>query len=181
VVLKRRNWRRPNDLKNIEKDQECLDNLKSDVSKITDAGEELIFLDECLFNQRHVLNKAWMLKGFNVQPEVMWPASKCVAVLAAISSERGLVHYMCRERSIKSSDYCEFLDDLRRKSGERTLHILLDNCKVHRSKASMQQARALGFHLIWNVPYCPQYNAIEYFWAVVKHKFKAKALAILIG
>lgn len=74
VVTKRRSWRRPNDFKNIKKDQAALANLKTEVNRIIDADDELIMLDECLFNQKHVLGRSWMVKGDNVTPEVMWPA-----------------------------------------------------------------------------------------------------------
>jgi len=104
-----------------------------------------------------------------------------VAVLAAVSNKRGLIHFLCRHKSIKSEDYCHFLDDLKLMSGDRQLNVLLDNCQVHKSKVSRRQANELGINLIWNVPYCPQFNGIELYWAIIKQKFKKKTLAILTG
>ena len=96
--------------------------------EIQDLGGEIIMLDECLFNQKQVMNRAWMIAHKNVIPTVMWPSQKCVAVLAAISNQRGLVNYYFRESSIKSADYVDFLEDLRCMSGDAPLIILLDNC-----------------------------------------------------
>ena len=97
----------------IEKDEIVLQNLKKDIAEIQSSDGEIIMLDECLFNQKQVLNRAWMVKGANLQPEVIWPQQKCFAVLAAISNKRGLLHFYFREKSIKSDDYVDFLIDLR--------------------------------------------------------------------
>ena len=122
-----------------------------------------------------------MTKGSNVQPEVMWPQQKCVAVLAAISNKRGLLHFYFREKSIKSDDYIDFLMDLRHMTPDQPLNILLDNCQVHKSRVSMAASKELGVNLIFNQPYKPEFNGIELFWAQCKHKFKKAALSILTG
>jgi hypothetical protein len=93
MVAKWRAWRRPNDFKNILKDQEMLKNMKSEILRIQAEDGEIVMIDECLFNQKQVMKTAWMIAGSNVVPEVMWPYQKCVAVLAAISNKRGLVHF----------------------------------------------------------------------------------------
>ena len=33
--------------------------------------------------------------------------------------------------------------------------IMLDNAFIHRSKATVDHARALGFEIVWNLPYHP--------------------------
>ena len=73
MVAKRRAWRRCNDFLGIAKDKIVLEKLKKDIAEIQLVDGEIIMLDECLFNQKQVMNHAWMVKGANLQPEVMWP------------------------------------------------------------------------------------------------------------
>jgi transposase len=42
--------------------------------------------------------------------------------------------------------------------------MLLDNCSIHKAKATRETADALGIEFIWNVPYKPAFNGIEYVW-----------------
>ena len=58
MVAKRRAWRRPSDHKNIAKDAEMLANMKSQISKLQAEDGEIVMIDECLFNQKQVMNTA---------------------------------------------------------------------------------------------------------------------------
>ena len=59
--------------------------------------------------------------------------------------------------------------------------IMLDNASIHRSKATVDHARLLDFQMIWNVPYHPEFNGIEYVWAVVKARFRAIQTQRMMG
>ena len=62
---------------------------------------------------------------------------------------------MLRQTSIKQNDFAEFLTELHDVTPEQDLHILLDNCAVHRSRLGQNTAEDLGIELILNVPYSP--------------------------
>ena len=59
--------------------------------------------------------------------------------------------------------------------------IMLDNASIHRSKATVDHARSLDFTIVWNVPYHPEFNGIEFVWAIVKKKFRDLQLQRMLG
>ena len=61
------------------------------------------------------------------------------------------------------------------------LTIMLDNASIHRSKATVEHARSLDFTIVWNVPYHPEFNGIEFVWAIVKKKFRDLQLQRMLG
>ena len=44
----------------------------------------------------------------------------------------------------------------------------MDNLAVYRSEKSKAEMTRLGFKVIWNVPYEPEYNPIEFVFSKVK-------------
>ena len=49
---------------------------------------------------------------------------------------------------------------------------MLDNASIHRAKATVAHAQSLDFTIVWNVPYHPEFNGIEYVWSIAKSNFK---------
>ena len=49
---------------------------------------------------------------------------------------------------------------------------MLDNASIHRAKATAAHAESLDFRIVWNVPYHPEFNGIEYVWSIAKSNFK---------
>ena len=59
----------------------------------------------------------------------------------------------------------------------------MDNLSAHKSDKSKQEMTRLGFRHIFNVPYSPEYNPIEFVFSKVKQKFRslrAKKIAGII-
>ena len=52
---------------------------------------------------------------------------------------------------------------------------------MHKSKLGMAAAKEFKIKLLFNRPYSPEFNGIELFWAIAKHKFKKAAMSILTG
>lgn len=103
-----------------------------------------------------------MITGDNVVPNRTTLIGEPVTCLGAISKDRGLVNWMLKPRSIRQQDFCDFLSELRTRSGQVRLRIVLDNCRVHHSKLVKATADGLNIELIWNKPYSPQFNAMNY-------------------
>ena len=59
--------------------------------------------------------------------------------------------------------------------------MLVDNCSIHHAKSVVKVASEQRIELIFNQPYCPQYNGIEMFWGAAKWRFKKAALAVMAG
>ena len=76
-----------------------------------------------------------------------------------------------------------YLQELRELNGSDKVALFMDNLAVHKSEKSKEEMRKLGFRFIWNVPYEPEYNPIEFVFSKVKQKFRtlrAKKLAGII-
>lgn len=57
--------------------------------------------------------------------------------------------------------------------------LFMDNCRVHHSKKVKKHLSELGVTPIFNVPYSPQFNPIEKYWAMVKMYFKRMKLGAI--
>ena len=79
---------------------------------------------------------------------------------------------MLFDKSINAQKFKEFLVNLRHKYPFRKIAIVMDNLQVHKTKAVQKKMRELQLEVIWNVPYSPEYNAIEYVFAMVKKNYK---------
>ena len=109
VVTIRRTWRRPDDEKKIASDNECLRILKEAVTRCEATGEEFVMADECLFNQKHILPTAWSNKHENLVATTMVKSENCLAVVGAVSAQRGSILNYAKAKSIKAVDFLEFL------------------------------------------------------------------------
>ena len=125
-MKERRRWRRPDDQRNIIKDQNYLRLLKRAVTNSTDASVELVFCDETIFSGKYMQKKAWAAKGQNVTPLVMLYSEPCIAAVIAISARKGLLAYGIRPKSFKAVDFVEWLTYLRGRVSRKYLWIILD-------------------------------------------------------
>ena len=91
-----------------------------------------------------------------------------LAVLAAISKEKGQEHYRIFENSVNIQKFKQYLQELRNLNGEDKIALFMDNLSAHRSEKSKAEMARLGFRCIFNVPYSPEYNPIEFVFSKVK-------------
>ena len=95
-----------------------------------------------------------------------------LAVLAAISKEKGQEHYRIFENSVNIQKFKQYLQELRNLNGEDKIALFMDNLSAHRSEKSKVEMARLGFRCIFNVPYSPEYNPIEFVFSKVKQRFR---------
>ena len=104
-----------------------------------------------------------------------------LAVLAAISSERGHEHYRIFPKSVDIIKFKEWLRELREKTGSEKICLFMDQLNVHTSNESKDTMRDLGFRWIYNVTYSPDWNPIELVFSKLKHGFKKLRARKMIG
>ena len=75
----------------------------------------------------------------------------------------------------------EYLRELREQNGDDKIALFMDNLSAHRSEKSKAEMARLGFRHIFNVPYCPEYNPIEFVFSKVKQKFRTLRARKLAG
>lgn len=61
-----------------------------------------------------------------------------------------------------------FLEKVREANGDRTIVMVLDNCRIHKTQEVRDAAARLDIRLCYLPPYFPQYNPIELIWKTMK-------------
>ena len=67
----------------------------------------------------------------------------------------------------------EYLHELRARNGNEKIALFMDNLAAHKSEKSKVEMAKLGFRCIFNVPYSPEYNPIEFVFSKVKQRFRS--------
>ncbi len=74
-----------------------------------------------------------------------------------------------KERSRKE-DVCEFLEFIRKHNPEKEIILQLDNFPSHWANKTKEKAEELDITLIFQPPYSPDLNPIEYIWKSIKRE-----------
>lgn len=98
-----------------------------------------------------------------------------------ISHEHGLVDYDCKlGEAFKASDIIEQMKRVRALSHPKAkLACFCDNASIHTSAA--QRCRTdpqINIKMVFNAPYRPDLNGIEFAWRLVKAKYRKFCLAM---
>ena len=104
-----------------------------------------------------------------------------LALLCGISKENGLEHFQIFEHSVNVDKFIEYLKLLRAANGEDKICLFMDNLSAHTSERAKTAMREYGFRFIYNVPYSPEYNPIEFVFSQVKRNFKSMRARKLMG
>ena len=156
--------------------------MLAEVSRAVECGKRLIYVDEAMFTTSTMLDRGYSGKRQNVTLEEKLVSSPALAVVAGVSSERGLEAFHLKPASIDSEAFMQFLLTLLESAKPSEFVIFADNCRVHHSKKVAEFLKANQIEIIFNVPYAPEYNPIERVWSKIKLCFKkARLSAILDG
>lgn len=98
-------------------------------------------------------------QNFNIPCESL--GQKYTAVLAAISEGCGFECLSTYNEAVNESRFIEFLEKLQGLNKKKRLAVVMDNLAAHKTPAVKDKMRELGISWILNVPYSPEYNAIE--------------------
>ena len=93
----------------------------------------------------------------------MLKSEPCLAVVGGISNHRGWIGHLIRYRSIKGVDFLEYLKQVRGDTTEEKV-LILDNASIHKTKTNLQYCQANNLTVLFNVPYCPQFQCVEFGW-----------------
>ena len=145
--------------------------MKRQMTRAKRDGYRIIYLDETMFTRKTVAETEWALPGENMTVDQAKLDEPTLALLAAISKDKGLEHYRVFPKSVDAAKFIEWLRELRDRSGNDKIALFLDNLPCHRSDDVRSAMRELGFRWIFNVPYSPQYNPIELTFSQLKRNF----------
>ena len=95
-----------------------------------------------------------------------------LSLLAGISKEKGIDHFQIFDFSVNIDKFIEYLGNLRAANPDTKIAIFCDNLSAHTADRTKQAMRDLGFRWIYNVPYSPEFNPIEFVFSQVKANFR---------
>ncbi len=165
------------------KEQQQYITMKRLLTRARNDGYRIVYIDEICFTRTTVPKTEYNLKSQNMAADLVHLNEPTLAVLSAISTEKGQEHFKIFDKSVNVQKFKQYLQELREKNGEEKIALFLDNLSAHRSEKSKVEASRLGFRFIFNVPYSPEYNPIEFVFSKVKQRFRvlrARKLAGLI-
>lgn len=69
------------------------------------------------------------------------------------------------KKNSKAQSICEYLREIRKANdNEKPIALLLDNLPSHKTDEVRETAESLNITLIYNAPYSPELNPIEFLW-----------------
>lgn len=135
------------------------------IKKCVKENIQVISVDEFSLQFYMIPGYGWALKGESCEFNVKSKKSVNYSVLAAINKYK-VVDYQLKEGSINKDDYKNFIYNITKNRNNVT--ILMDNASIHKAKVCTKMYNKNNINCIFNVPYTPELNPIEYFNNKVK-------------
>ena len=155
--------------------------MKRLLTRARNDGYRILYLDEICFTRSTMPKAEYCLQGQNMPADLAHLKEPTLAVLSAISKEKGQELFKIYDNSVNVAKFKTYLQELRKIYPEEKIAIFLDNLSAHKSEKSKAEASRLGFRFIFNVPYSPEWNPIEYVFAKVKQRFRVLRARKLAG
>ena len=121
----------------------------------------MIYIDEVVFTKTTIPRLDYALKYSNQTVDEKDFYSKYIAVIAAISADRGVDTILIYDQAVNRFDFIEFLKHLRSLNEDRRLHVFLDNLSAHKTSEVTEAFDQQNIVPIFNVPYRFDLQPIE--------------------
>lgn len=134
-------------------------------SSASKPGHVVVYADEVDIHLNPKIGLDWMNRG--QQKQVTTPGQNQKRYLAGAMDAHTRQLTWVEGRSKNSVLFVELLAALAaRYSHAKTIHVVLDNYRIHHSKISAAAVASLGGRIVLHFlpPYCPQHNRIERLW-----------------
>ena len=151
-----------------EKARQQLTTMKRLLTRARNDGYRVVYLDEICFTRTTVPKTEYCLQKENVAADLAHLNEPTLAVLSAISKEKGQEHFQIFHNSVNIQKFKGYLNKLRQENGDEKIALFMDNLSTHISEKSKVEMAKLGFRHIYNVPYSPDFNPIEFVFSKVK-------------
>ena len=133
-----------------------------------------------MFTKSTNISHEWSKRKQNFHIPCESLGAKYTAVWAAISEGFGFELFTLYDEAVNHELFIAFLEKLVEINPGKRLAVVMDNLSAHTKSEVKDRMRELGISWVMNVPYSPQYNAIELVFSQVKKKFKELKLQALI-
>jgi transposase len=122
------------------------------------------FIDECSLQQRPNARRVLNTHIINYQPGSV--RSKTIFGFMALNGNDEVMI----SSSSKANDMIRFIKKIRIRNAMRPICILLDNARIHIAEDVRILAQEIDIHFIYNIPYSPDLNPIEFGWKDFKRE-----------
>ena len=142
--------------------------LKNSLSNVD--IKDIISIDETSVDTHMENTYGWSRKGVKID-KMKKNVYKRYTVICAISNNK-VIHYKIIQNSANGESFLDFIKELLTKiNGNK--YLLLDNARIHHySKLKEYLKTKQNIRYVYNVPYSPQYNPIEYMFNEFKMNLK---------
>jgi transposase len=134
---------------------------------------EVIFIDECYFHSKTPFH-SWGPKGESLDILAPKNGQFKIGVCAAISKKKFLGYQLLNNTRADKHMFKKFLEGLFTRLSpqeyRKKIVIFLDNSSVHRAKLIQNFCQEYQIKVIFNAPYCPDFNPIENLFCLWKGK-----------
>lgn len=125
------------------------------------SGDNIISIDETSIDTHITNNYAWSQKGTRIYKINNNTRLRYTLILAVSNKE--IIHYKLIRNSANKDIFLQFIKELNQKINIKNKSLLLDNAVIHHAKIVKQYIQNnKNLELIYNVPYMPEFNPIEY-------------------
>ena len=118
------------------------------------------------------MTRAYSHRGENATVDLSVVPAGFMSAIAGISYERGKELIEIQNDAVDADDFSEYLIGLSERHSNRKLAIFIDNLSVHHTSDVKTLCEELGIRVIYNRPYSPDFNPIEFVFSNVKNHFK---------
>lgn len=137
-------------------------------SEITKSRRNIISTDETSIELGMRVNKGWSEKGKRCQLKVTNKRKRYTLVLAINKTK--VIGYKLVENALNGEQFKNFVTEKLLINNKSTL--LMDNARIHHYKKLKEIMEEKNRKIIYNVPYCPEFNPIEYVFNVMKKEIR---------
>ena len=143
---------------------------------------EFLYIDEISFNLELRPENGWSLIGKPNQTSKP-PKSKNYSVICCMDIN-GIVAIKIVKGGVKAPDFFSYVAQIVAKEcplfSKRKIVLMMDNAKIHHSKDYMVKFQKYT-NVIYNSPYTPQLNAIEFLFSRLKSDVKKKGQKVKLN
>lgn len=134
--------------------------------------DNIISIDETDINTHMKSIYGWSYKGNKIFIENNRLIRR-YSLICAISNKR-IITYEVKKGSINGVDFLNFIKNLINENEYKNKILLMDNARIHHTQDVKNIIRNSNNRILYNVPYCPEYNPIEKVFSKFKEEIRKR-------